>query len=144
MSNLADRFQRKERIIKEKSSIGGFRIPQESLKKRVNYTKTNTNSHNQFDKGEFNPYANPAFNSFSFNSNKKPQNNLRNSNKIELSESLIDESLPYDPNKELAGNLIDRLDQEINKLKKESEEYIKYKDSKLFNSEPLMPGNYFD
>jgi len=133
MSNLADRFQRKERIIKEKSSIGGFRIPQESLKKRVNYTKATYDYHNQHEHGDFNPNANPAFNSFSFNPNEKPLNNIRNNYKIELSESLVDESLPYDPNKELAGNLIDRLDLEINKLKKESEEYIKYKESNVEN-----------
>lgn len=121
MSNLADRFTRKERIIKEKSSIGGFRIPQESLKKR-----TNPNENRNFDELDyFNPYLNPTFNSFSFNPTKKPVNKQAR-NQINLSDSLVDENIPYDTNKELSGNLIDRLDREIAKLKLESEEYINH------------------
>lgn len=96
--DIAERFQNKERVIKEKSSLGGFRIPQENLKKRTKHVvpEFENNYKNSFS---FNPYT-----------QKHQQEDF---------ETLVDE------NADLSGNLIHVLDREVEKLKRESEEHLK-------------------
>jgi hypothetical protein len=130
-NDVSQRFLNKERVVRETTSLGGFRIPKETLKKRVNPSELIKDQ-------EFDPYYNA-----SANNNFKSQTFQPNNSKL-FGEPLIDENLPFDHNKDLGSNLIDIIDKEVEKLKKESEEHVKViemRNNSKLNSGPEIDEN---
>jgi hypothetical protein len=121
MNDIAERFVQKQRVVKEKTSQGGFRIPAEKLKKRVNPSEYIE---------EYDPTLNPTVNSFSFNPYKTHHTRLpkeKTSQVANLSEPLIDEDLLNNRtnNRDVGSNLIEIIEKQVDMLKRESEEQQK-------------------
>ena len=121
-NELAEKFVQKSRVVKEKTSLGGFRIPQETLKKRINPSDylEEINNLNMYNSSS----PNPTVNSFSFNPYKGRPMTTKHRNEIDLSEPIIDENMniPYDSNKDLGGNLLEIIEKQVEALKRESQE----------------------
>ena len=97
--------------VKEKTSLaGGFRIPEEHLKKRVNPSDSQPISSSP---SQYRPQS-----SFSFN----PHNTGKKTTDHHNSQS-FKFKVRYDPNAHLTENLVKNLEFEVEKLKKESEEF---------------------
>ena len=104
----ATNFADKQRVVKEKSSLaGGFRIPEDHLKKRVNPSDefqqmlTNQSANN-------NPQSTFSFNPYN---SGKPQ------------KSGDPYKIHYDPKSHLTENIVSNLELQVEQLKKESEEF---------------------
>ena len=123
MNEVPRAFLNKQRIIKEQSSVGGFRIPEEMLKKRVDPSEyyplvKDKQSHSTYDKFTFN-------NNFNSSSN----NNQPLWSGGENVMSVINEDAP------LSDNLISVFESEVMKLKQEAEaKYSNYKSSTSSNN----------
>ena len=136
-NEISENFLTKQRVVRERTSVGGgFRIPQETLKKRVNPSDHLGEDLNQ-------QYIDPTVNSFSFNPlRNKPNTNIKSGQKpIDFSQPLIDEDLPYDMDRDLGSNLIEIIEKQVDQLKRESQEQQKMlemsRSAKMRNSNNL-------
>ena len=96
MNEIPRAFLNKQRVVKEQESVGGFRIPAENLKKRINPS-------------EYMPLK--GQNLYGGNSYQEEVPLYQESNNL-----IIDENAP------LSENLIKTFEQEVLKLKREAEE----------------------
>lgn len=126
MNDLASRFVNKQRVVKEKQSMGGFRIPQESLKKR-------TNPSDYMSTG--NPQSAFSFNPYGSENNSMYMNKVTCQPHVPLKSV---EDFAIDPNEQLSSNLIHIIDKEVEKLKRESDDYLRSMETSK-NSLQRMP-----